>query len=368
MDILYPNIPWALRWEAIKRALHDANTSLERIARETGVTAPAMVKIKHYPSGQQAIADALGVAPETLFPERYKTVWSDQHQHEINRVMGLLLGLSVGESQNHFRGTIEAWSTQPVDVSTMPKEPKAKWTWIKDHLKERGLGIKQLANELGLRRSAIYNLAHHAYEKPQKLIAKCLGIDPQSIWPDRYTADGSPLRARGGKPAFVTQRIIDPRHMLDLAEGLWLPIQTIEGLPGIASRKEYVSGQAEREGWKLREREGLIEVAFECLPNLTKLHLTRGWTPKNLESPVSDVGDSGNTLDRSVELSRDPLADRHFLLRMSTFGLAGLAELSLTCLRSSTGEILSELTSEVSASSLKQLSLILNDVRGFAVR
>ena len=368
MDLLYPNIPWALRWEAIKRALHDANSSLEHIARETSVTAPAMVKTKHYPSGQQAIADALGVAPETLFPERYKTVWNDHHQQEINRVMGPLLGLSVGESQSQFRGTIEAWSTQPVDVSTMPTDSKAKWTWIKDHLKERGLGIKQLANELGLRRSAIYNLTQHAYEKPQALIAKCLGIDPQSIWPDRYSPDGSALKARGGKPAFATQRIIDPRHMLDLVDGLWLPIQTIEGLPGIASRKEYVSGQAEREGWKLREREGLIEVAFECLPNLAKLHLTRGWKPKDLETSASEVGDSGNTLNRSVELSRDPLSDRHFLLKVSTFGFTGLAELSLTCLRSSTGEVLSELTSEVSASSLQQLALILNDVSGLAVR
>ncbi|APC19489.1 hypothetical protein BLL42_27530 (plasmid) [Pseudomonas frederiksbergensis] len=368
MDILYPNIPWALRWEAIKRALQDANTSLERIARETGVTAPAMVKTKHYPSGQQAIADALGVAPETLFPERYKTVWSDHHQQQINRVMGPLLGLSVGESQSQFRDTIEAWSSHPVDVSTMPTEAKAKWAWIKDHLKKRGLGIKQLANELSLRRSAIYNLAHHAYKKPQTLIAKCLGVAPRLIWPDRYNADGTPLKARGGNPAFATQRIIDPRHMLDLVEGLWLPIKTIEGLPGIASRKEYVSTQAERENWNLREREGLIEVAFESLPNLTKLHLTRGWTPKALETSAPDVAQSGSPLYRSVELSRDPPTDRHFVLRMATFGPNTLAELSLTCLRSSTGEVLNGLTSVVSANSLSELSRILNDASGLVDR
>ena len=363
MDILYPNIPWVLRWEAIKRALRDANTSLEQIARESGVTAPAMVKTKHYPSGQQAIAAALGLAPETLFPERYKTTWSDQHQQQIDRVMGALLGLSVGQAQSKLRDTIEAWSIHPVSIGDMPTETKAKWSWIKDQLKTRGLAIKLLANELSLRRSAIYNLANHSYEKPQELIGRCLGVSPHLIWPDRYNPDGTPLKARGAHPAFATQRVINPRHMLNLGEGLWLPISTIEGLPGIGSRKEYVVSQAEREKWKLREREGLTEVAFECLPNLTKLHLTRGWTPKAVETQPRAPGHLGNSHYRELELSRDSVTDRLFVLRLSA-SLESFAELSLICLRLSTGEVLGEVTSIVSDAGLNDLAEICKDVGG----
>lgn len=363
MDILYPNIPWALRWEAIKRALRDANTSLEQIARESGVTAPAMVKTKQYPSGQQAIAAALGLAPEILFPERYKTTWTDQHQQQIEGVLGPLLGLSVGAAQSQLRDAIKAWSLHPVSIGDMPTEAKAKWRWIKDHLKSRGIAIKLLANELSLRRSAIYNLAHHPYEKPQELIGRCLGVSPQLIWPDRYNADGTPLKVRAGLPVFATQRVINPRHMLDLDEGLWLPVSTIEGLPGIGSRKEHILRQAKREKWKLREREGLTEVAFECLPNLTKLHLTRGWTPKAVETQPPEPDRGGNSIYRELELSRDTLTDRLFVLRLTAL-LESFAELSLICFRLSSGEVVSEVTSIVSNAVLDDLSKICNDVGG----
>lgn len=352
MKILYPNIPWTVRWDAIKETLHQEGLSFEKIGRDFDVSSPAMAKTKHYPAAQQAIASALQIAPEVLFPERYKTVWSEDHQNQIDLLMGPLLGLSVGEAKHQLMELIEGWSAVPADIAAMPTDAKAKWGWIMEQLKARGMAIKQLANELSLRRSAIYNLANHAYDQPQTLVARCLGHLPQTIWPDRYKSDGAPLKLRSGKPAFATQRVIDPRHMLDLATGLWLPLTTVEGLPGIGSRKQYVDAQAKRENWVLREREGLIEVTFKSLPTLTKLHLTRGWSPQDIVHATAECADL--PANRRIELSRNPSLNQRYVLSVSTEPGA-LITLTLCCLNCSSGEVINEMTTTITGTGAQAL-------------
>jgi lambda repressor-like predicted transcriptional regulator len=62
------------RWAIIKCELELRGHSLASIARELGVdrSAPQSVRRKRYPKMQAAIAERLGVAPESLWPERYE--------------------------------------------------------------------------------------------------------------------------------------------------------------------------------------------------------------------------------------------------------------------------------------------------------
>lgn len=63
----------AQRWEWIKYQLRVKDTSLAKIARSLGVTGPAVKNAKHspYPRVERAIAEALGMEPVLLWPDRW---------------------------------------------------------------------------------------------------------------------------------------------------------------------------------------------------------------------------------------------------------------------------------------------------------
>lgn len=63
----------ALRWEWIKYQLRTNGTSLAKLARELRVTGPAIKNVKRtaYPRMERAIAEALDLDVEQLWPERW---------------------------------------------------------------------------------------------------------------------------------------------------------------------------------------------------------------------------------------------------------------------------------------------------------
>jgi Ner family transcriptional regulator len=63
----------ALRWEWIKYQLRTNGTSLAKLARELRVTGPALKNVKRtaYPRMERAIALALDLQVEVLWPERW---------------------------------------------------------------------------------------------------------------------------------------------------------------------------------------------------------------------------------------------------------------------------------------------------------
>jgi Ner family transcriptional regulator len=64
-----------LRAEWIKYQLRIRGQSLAQIARDAGCNRNTVTSVwtRRYPAMQRRIADALGMSPEILFPERYST-------------------------------------------------------------------------------------------------------------------------------------------------------------------------------------------------------------------------------------------------------------------------------------------------------
>lgn len=59
----------------IVAALRKAGWSLRRLSAHHGYASPSTLTHaldRHWPKGEQLIADAIGVAPETIWPTRYK--------------------------------------------------------------------------------------------------------------------------------------------------------------------------------------------------------------------------------------------------------------------------------------------------------
>ena len=67
-----PNEP-ELRWEWIKFQLRTKGTSLAQLARQLGVERNALNNVKRvaYPRMERAIAQALGLTPFQIWPERW---------------------------------------------------------------------------------------------------------------------------------------------------------------------------------------------------------------------------------------------------------------------------------------------------------
>ena len=72
------------RREWIKQALRDRGSSMAQVARDHGVTrdAATLAMKKPYPRMERAIARALNLEPQQLWPERY------DHQGRPNRPIG----------------------------------------------------------------------------------------------------------------------------------------------------------------------------------------------------------------------------------------------------------------------------------------
>lgn len=270
----YPDFPPAIRWHAIKVALLAKGISLSSLSKSSGVTGIASAGNRNYPAAQTEIAKALGVTEGTLFPERYDVVWSEELQAKIEATLPELFGLPVAvPARQLFTNLMEQHSGSPIDLEGLPIAEPARLTWIKAALRNRGFVLISLTTHLGIRRSALDTLGSSRQDKLQHLVARCLGVRPEQLWPERYDVLGRPIsksRTRAKGPENREPQVV---YRLDLTKGLWLPVRDLVGVPGMATDETFIEHRAHVQGWQMRQRFGVNELAFGSLPEATKQYL-----------------------------------------------------------------------------------------------
>ena len=76
--------------------------------------------------------------------------------------------------------------SNPVESSSIPKDPVQRNEWIKFQLRIRGTSMSELARRLGVTRQAVRNALTTPYPKMERVIAQELQLEPEVIWPERY--------------------------------------------------------------------------------------------------------------------------------------------------------------------------------------
>jgi len=79
------------------------------------------------------------------------------------------------------------------------KDPKKRQAWVIYQLSLQGRSLADIARGAGVRRQTLYQAFHRSYPRMEKIIADALGLAPGTLWPERYDADGLPVR-RLGRP------------------------------------------------------------------------------------------------------------------------------------------------------------------------
>lgn len=77
---------------------------------------------------------------------------------------------------------------------------------VKAAIRMRGMTLTQLALTAGYDESAVRRTLRHRWPAVERVIAKFLGIRPQSIWPSRYDRTGNPVRAKAKRARAVRLR------------------------------------------------------------------------------------------------------------------------------------------------------------------
>lgn len=72
--------------------------------------------------------------------------------------------------------------------------------WVRYELAKRGMTLIEVAASAGVSKSALYSAFRRPYPRMEWLIATAVGVLPQQIWPERYTAEGLPNRLLGRPP------------------------------------------------------------------------------------------------------------------------------------------------------------------------
>lgn len=253
-------------------ALKKQGHSLTSLSKQSGVTGIASAGKKHYPAAQAEIGKALGVSEKILFPKRYDVSWSKEMQTQVEELMPGLFALpETEEPKPLFITMVEEKSLMAVDITSIPAEEPSRLTWVKSELRNRGIVLGTLTSHIGVPRSALDNLGSARSPSLQALVATCLGIVPQAIWPERYDDQGVAIPSRRKVERRWTDRKME--YQLDLSEGLWLPMRDLTGLPGMGNDVTFIIMHGENLGWKVRERFGVYEVAFDSLPTETRSFL-----------------------------------------------------------------------------------------------
>lgn len=67
------------------------------------------------------------------------------------------------------------------------------WLWIHNRIRAKGFTWVTLAQKYGCKPATIQCAKYYAYPRIEKIFADELGIAPQDIFPNRYTAEGKPI-------------------------------------------------------------------------------------------------------------------------------------------------------------------------------
>lgn len=70
---------------------------------------------------------------------------------------------------------------------------KEQAEYIKYLVRRTGTSFADLADTVGISRSAVQNAIHHPIFIGEQVIAEFLNIHPMLLWPERYDDNGKPL-------------------------------------------------------------------------------------------------------------------------------------------------------------------------------
>jgi len=71
--------------------------------------------------------------------------------------------------------------------------------YIVYQLRLKGLSLRRLARLNGYAPTSGTTAIYRQFPKVERLIADAIGVEPKTIWPSRYNADGTPKRRRATK-------------------------------------------------------------------------------------------------------------------------------------------------------------------------
>jgi Ner family transcriptional regulator len=80
--------------------------------------------------------------------------------------------------------------------------PEKRWAWIKYQLNLKGISIRKIAGNLGVRPQTVGKVSYCPYPKMEKAIADTLDLTPQELFPDRYDEDGLPARSYSSRSVY----------------------------------------------------------------------------------------------------------------------------------------------------------------------
>lgn len=73
-------------------------------------------------------------------------------------------------------------------------DPEKRHAWVMNALRLKGLTLADVARDGGVHRVALYHVWQKRYPRMQSLLAAALDMRPQDLFPERYDADGLPLK------------------------------------------------------------------------------------------------------------------------------------------------------------------------------
>lgn len=77
-------------------------------------------------------------------------------------------------------------------------DPMKRKAWVRYQLELKGLSLASLAKRWGNTRQQPQRALYSPYPLWEKRLAEELGLTPQQLFPERYDADGLPIRMTGG--------------------------------------------------------------------------------------------------------------------------------------------------------------------------
>ncbi len=83
-------------------------------------------------------------------------------------------------------------------------DPDRRRVWVSYQVRLKGKTLADYARDAGVSRSCLYSGFRHPYPHMEKIIADAVGLTPQILFPERYSADGLPIQRRG-RPKKYTQ-------------------------------------------------------------------------------------------------------------------------------------------------------------------
>lgn len=80
------------------------------------------------------------------------------------------------------------------------RDPARRWSWLVAHLKGRGTCLAKVARRMEVTRAAVQGAKYKPYPRVEAAIARELNVAVQTLFPDRYDADGVPTARPVGRP------------------------------------------------------------------------------------------------------------------------------------------------------------------------